>query len=115
MSDGTIKWITLITIIFTCQNIFSIEEPENFLHPWMQAEIVKMMRNSIGKESFILITTHSESLLNSAKPEEMIVVSMTNGKTYAKRIKNIEALKREISNTGFGAGYFYFSDSIEME
>lgn len=113
MSDGTIKWITLITAIFTSRNIFSIEEPENFLHPWMQSEIVKIMRRSIGKDSFILMTTHSETLLNSAKPEEIIIVSMYDGKTHAKRVKNIRALKKEISNTGFGPGHFYLMGSLE--
>ena len=115
MSDGTIKWMTLITAILTCRNIFSIEEPENYLHPWMQSEIVKIMRNSIREDSFILMTTHSESLLNSAEPEEIIVVSMEDGKTYAKRIKNIKLLREEISNTGFGLAYFYVSDTIESE
>lgn len=113
MSDGTIKWITLITAIFTCRNIFSIEEPENFLHPWMQSEIVKIMRNSIGKNSFIIMTTHSESLLNSADPGEIIVVTMKDGKTIAKRVKNIKALKKEISNTGFGPGHFYITGDLE--
>lgn len=115
MSDGTIKWITLITAILTCQNIFSIEEPENYLHPWMQSEIVKILRNNLKKESFILMTTHSESLLNSAKPEEIVVVSMKEGKTFARRDFNVKALKKEISNTGFGAGYFYFTGSFGNE
>lgn len=115
MSDGTIKWMTLITAILTCRNIFSIEEPENFLHPWMQSEIVKIMRNNLKDDSFVLMTTHSESLLNSAEPEEIIVVSMTDGKTNAKRIKDIKLLKQEISNSGFGLAYFYVSDTIESE
>lgn len=116
MSDGTIKWLTLITAILTSKTIFSIEEPENFLHPWMQAEIAKIMREHIEQKrnhSFIIMTTHSESLLNSSNPEEVILVDLVEGKTSARRIANIQALKEEISQSGFGLGHFYFSDSFE--
>lgn len=117
MSDGTIKWLTLITAILTSKTVFSIEEPENFLHPWMQAEIAKIMREHIEQKknhSFIIMTTHSESLLNSSNPEEIILVDLVEGKTSARRISNIQALKEEISQSGFGLGHFYFSDSFEV-
>lgn len=116
MSDGTIKWLSLITAILTSKTIFSIEEPENFLHPWMQAEIAQIMRDHISEkeyESFILMTTHSESLLNASRPEEVIVVDLRDGKTIAKRIKNLRLIKEEIANSGFGLGHFYFSNSIQ--
>lgn len=115
MSDGTIKWITLITAILTSNSIFSIEEPENFLHPWMQAEIVRIMRNHIhekDEESCIIMTTHSESLLNYAEPGELILVEFFNGKTDAFRIEDIEVIKDEISRSGLGLGHFYFSNSL---
>jgi predicted ATPase len=116
MSDGTIKWLTLITAILTSKTIFSIEEPENFLHPWMQAEIANIMRENIEEKknhSFVIMTTHSESLLNHSRPEEIILVDLLEGKTSAKRITNIQLLKDEIANSGFGLGHFYFSDSFE--
>ncbi len=116
MSDGTIKWLTLITAILTSKTIFSIEEPENFLHPWMQAEIVNIMREHIEEKnnhSFVIMTTHSESLLNHSRPEEVILVDLLEGKTSARRISNIKLLKEEISQSGFGLGHFYFSDSFE--
>jgi len=118
MSDGTIKWLTLISAILTSKTIFSIEEPENFLHPWMQAEIVKIMREHIENKknhSFVLMTTHSESLLNYSKPEEVIIVDLEDGKTIARRIKNLQLIKDEISNSGLGLGSFYFSDSLSYE
>jgi predicted ATPase len=116
MSDGTIKWIALITAILTSKTIFSIEEPENFLHPWMQAEISNIMREHIlnkEQESFVLMTTHSESLLNHSEPREILLVDLDNGKTTAKRLDNIELLKSEISKSGFGLGHFYFSNALQ--
>lgn len=118
MSDGTIKWLALITAILTSKTIFSIEEPENFLHPWMQAEIANIMREHIENkesESFVLMTTHSESLLNHAEPNEILLVDFENGKTTAKRLTNILLVKDEISKSGFGLGHFYFSNALQNE
>lgn len=118
MSDGTIKWLTLITAILTSKTIYSIEEPENFLHPWMQAEIVNIMREQLNDkdyESFIIMTTHSESLLNHSNPNELLLVSLESGSTKANRISNVNELKEEISNSGFGLGHFYFSNVLSYE
>ena len=118
MSDGTIKWLTLISAILTSKTISSIEEPENFLHPWMQAEIANIMREHLESKhnpSFVLMTTHSESLLNYSKPEEIILVDLMDGKTIARRIINVAVIKDEISRTGFGLGFFYFSNSLQNE
>jgi predicted ATPase len=118
MSDGTIKWLTLITAILTSKSIYSIEEPENFLHPWMQAQIVEIMREHIVNkeyESFVIMTTHSESLLNHSNPNEVLYVTLDCGSTIAKRIENIDILKNEIANTGFGLGHFYFTNVFNYE
>ncbi len=112
MSDGTIKWISLITAILTSRNIFSIEEPENFLHPWMQAEILKIMRGQFDtteKDALILMSTHSETILNNSKPSEIIIISMFDGKTCTKRVENEKLLIQEINKTGFGLGYYYIT------
>lgn len=118
MSDGTVKWLALITAIFTSRTIFSIEEPENFLHPWMQAEITEIMRTHLGEKElpgFVLMTTHSESLLNSVRPDEIIIVSLTNGRTVARRVRRLSRLKEEISKTGFGLGHFYVSNTLSHD
>jgi predicted ATPase len=113
MSDGTIKWLSLVTIILTTQSIFSIEEPENYLHPLMQAEILKIMRSSLRDDRFILMSTHSETLLNNATPDEVVVVEFKNGKTSARRPGNADDITREIQATGFGLGYYYIAGSFD--
>ncbi len=115
MSDGTVKWITLITIILTNRNMFSIEEPENYLHPLMLAELVEIMRTYIDRDSFILMSTHSETLINNAFTHEMIVVNNINGKTIAKQISNAKELEKEIKKTGFGLGHYYLAGSIDYD
>jgi predicted ATPase len=115
LSDGTLKWLTLVTAVLTSDNLFCIEEPENYLHPWMQAEMCTLMREHLemkNEPSFILMTTHSETLLNAAKPEEVIVISMKNGETHAQRVENPDLLQEIISDSGFGLGHLYLTNSL---
>jgi predicted ATPase len=113
MSDGTVKWAALVTAIFTNSSMFAIEEPENFIHPLMQQEVLKLMREAVQRSQngsyFILLTTHSETLLNAASPEEAIVVKMKNARTTVRRPQAIEQIIQEINDTGFGLGYMYLS------
>jgi predicted ATPase len=118
MSDGTIKWISLITAVLTAASIFSIEEPENYLHPLMQAQILHIMREILFKHrqySFTIMTTHSETILNNSNPEELIVVSFADGRTNAQRCKNVADLQTEIKKTGFGLGYYYLAGAVQDE
>ena len=88
MSDGTVKWASLITAILTYETIFAIEEPENF-SPSVNA--ARNFTNNAGNverrggQSFVVMTTHSETLLNAANPNEVVVVSIANGTTHARR------------------------------
>jgi predicted ATPase len=116
MSDGTVKWASLITAILTYETIFAIEEPENFLHPLMQREILQIMRENVerrGGQSFVIMTTHSETLLNAANPNEVVVVSIANGTTHARRPEDPARIFKEIQRSGFGLGYVYVSGALE--
>lgn len=115
-SDGTVKWLALTTAVLSSASAFAIEEPENFLHPYMQTEIVELVRKKCASEKgrmFALMTTHSETLLNALEPHEVIVVSMVDSETKAIRPGNAGDLKREISSTGFGLGYYYIAGALE--
>jgi predicted ATPase len=113
-SDGTAKWFALVTAILTNQSLFAIEEPENFLHPLMQREIVRIVRETFEeRDSFALMTTHSETILNNARPEELIIVSMEGGITKANRPRHGELLIEQINKTGFGLGYYYMAGAVE--
>lgn len=115
-SDGTVKWLALVASVLTNTSVVAVEEPENFLHPFMQREIVNIIRSSCEKSSFptfAIITTHSETLVNSVSPEELIIFSMADGFTRAVRPSNSEQLRKEIASTGFGLGYYFLSGAIE--
>jgi len=113
VSDGTAKWIAIVTAIFTSESGVSLEEPENFLHPHMQREIVQLMRENCTQRRFVLLTTHSETVLNAVRPDEVILVEHRDGRTTAGRVKNSKEIREEINRTGFGLGYYYFAQAME--
>jgi predicted ATPase len=116
MSDGTLKWVAVIAAALTADSVFSVEEPENYLHPRMQGQIVKILREILfnkTSERFTLMTTHSETLLNSCRPKELIIVTMVNGRTIATRCTNATDISEEITRTGFGLGHYYVTDALE--
>ncbi|MDT8375807.1 MAG: AAA family ATPase, partial [Mariprofundaceae bacterium] len=109
----SIKWISLMLVIMTDDSTYSIEEPENYLHPLMQSEVISVMRSKMAVEKFVILSTHSETILNSARPEEVIVVSFENDKTVASRPSNVDILSDEIARTGFGLGYYYNAGALD--
>ncbi len=118
LSDGTLKWLTLITAALTASSVFSIEEPENYLHPSVQGEFVNIMRAILFEErkyACTLMTTHSETLLNQCKPAELVVLSLQNGRTVSFRANNQRQVSQEIQKTGFGLGYYYIAGALQNE
>ncbi len=114
-SDGMVKWLALTTAILSSMSAFAIEEPENFLHPYMQKEIVDIVRGHCQSRKdamFALMTTHSETLINALAPEEVIVVSMREGRTHAHRPCNAIELNQQIEETGFGLGFYYVTGAL---
>lgn len=117
LSDGTLKWLTLITSIITGNSIISIEEPENFLHIALMKEIVEIIRHSLSEDtyqsnSFALMTTHSESLIDILSAEELVITDLVGGYTRARRIKNLKLLRNIINEHGLPLGWFHFSGAL---
>lgn len=113
MSDGTVKWISLVLRLATSKSSLLLEEPENYLHPLMQREIVRLLRDGMAEQGFSMLSTHSETLLNAVRPDELVVVSHGRLGTKAKRVTNAAQVEEEINATGFGLGYYYLADAVE--
>ena len=93
-----------------------IEEPENYLHPWMQVEFRRMLRERCEEDKdllTVLVSTHSETVVNCAKPDEVILCNMRDGITEVSRPSNADQLSKEINKSGFGLGYFYVSGAVD--
>jgi predicted ATPase len=117
ISDGTVKWLALTTMLFVGDALSIIEEPENFLHPFMQEAFVALCREVIKSDQarVILISTHSPSLLDCCSPRELIMFSLVDGKTRASAVSNREKLAEMIAKSRFGLGYYYKTGGIYGE
>jgi len=117
LSDGTLKWLALMTAIITGVRMLAIEEPENYVHPAVQKVLVEILRdhllNTTKASEFILLTTHSETLINALVPEEIVVVSILGGQTAVSRPTDPTLLMDEIRKTGFGLGHYYLMGALD--
>lgn len=112
LSDGTIKLLaTIVGILMQNEKTTIVEEPENFLHPYASKLLISYLRDTFS-EGICILTTHSESILNQIKPEELIICELDNAFTKSHRIKNIREIKAIIENSGFGCGYHYVSGNF---
>ena len=112
LSDGTIKTIALLTAIHAHRRAtIVIEEPENYLHPWACQILVDHFR-SFFEQSVCILTTHSETLLNSIKPSEIIICSNECGATKGVRLEDPKQVNQAVSATGFGCGYHYVTGAF---
>jgi predicted ATPase len=117
LSDGTLKWLALMTAVVTGPSMFAIEEPENFVHPAVQKALVEILRERFvgGADTvgFTFLSTHSETLINALEPPEIAIVSMVEGKTVVSRPSNVSLLVSEIQRTGFGLGHYYLMGVLD--
>lgn len=112
LSDGTVKLIALLVSLCGKRHSFVIfEEPENFLHPWVCTTLVGYLREMLT-EGVCLMTTHSETILNSVLPAEIVVVRNDDGRTTCSRLAEPHRLQRAIRESGFGCGYHYVSGAF---
>ncbi len=95
VSDGTLRWLTLLTILLNPDPppLVCIEEPELGLHPDMIHELGKLLIEASSRMQLI-VTTHSDRLVEAMTdiPEAVIVCEKENG---ASRLTRLD--KRELS------------------
>lgn len=92
-SDGSLRALAILVAIETAQigETIIVEEPEQNLHPWAVRALLDHIREVISENSIqVILTTHSEHVLERAFPEEVLVASRTpeEGTVY-KRIRDI--------------------------
>lgn len=74
MSDGTLKYMLLLSIFYNPDrgSLIDIDEPESCLHPDMIRSVAKMIK-SAAKTSQIIVATHSALLLNAFELDDILV------------------------------------------
>lgn len=77
-SDGTLRALAVLIAIESQSEggTVIIEEPEIGLHPWAIRYLMDHIRDAIERKNIqVLLTTHSEHILESVNPEEVIVAT----------------------------------------
>ncbi len=93
ISDGTYNIICLLTAVFQSNEpqFLCIEEPENGLNPYVVKGMVDLFRNACEERGhYIWLNTHSQTLVEMLRPEELILVNKENGETKITQPKNID-------------------------
>ncbi|WP_256834793.1 AAA family ATPase [Parageobacillus thermoglucosidasius] len=110
MSDGTLRFIGILTALLTCPkgSLIVIEEIDNGLHP-SRAGILIDMLNEIGtdRQIDILMTTHNPALLDELGPEMIpfIIVahrSMEDGASELTPLEDIQSLSKLLAGGSIG-------------
>lgn len=86
VSDGTMLTLAFLALRFQIQppDVLAIEEPERGLHPYMLADLVKLLRGMTqgalgGPPVQIVLATHSAELLDQAEPDEVRFMRRDHG------------------------------------
>ena len=88
ISDGTYNILCLLVAVYqsTTPQFICIEEPEIGLNPYVVKELVTFFKEQCKEKGhYIWINTHSQTLVNQLKAEELIIVNKENGNTIAKQ------------------------------
>jgi predicted ATPase len=74
ISDGTLRYLCLLSILYNPErgSVICIDEPEVGLHPDMILNIANAIKEA-AQQSTIIISTHSDNLLNFFKIEDLRV------------------------------------------
>jgi predicted ATPase len=115
VSDGTMKWLCILaSILVGHSNVYLLEEPENFLHPWMQQKLVTIMREEAQRTGTIFIlASHSSTILNAARPEEVLVVHQSEKGTEVSEIVDSHEIETVLAESDFRLGDLWVSGAIK--
>jgi predicted ATPase len=89
LSDGTLRWLSLLTILLHPDPppLVCIEEPELGLHPDVIRPLAKLLL-SASERMQLFVTTHSDGLVDelSGTPSSVIVCEKHDGSSSLKRL-----------------------------
>lgn len=90
-------WCQLLTHLSRSKeyNLTVIDEPEVYLHPDLQRQLLTLLRSCAN--DFVL-ATHSTEIMGEADPSEILIVDKT--KKSARRVKDVEGVQEAMNALG---------------
>ena len=115
LSDGVLKWMTMVVVTVLSEKPLIINKPETFLYPEIQQEFVTFIRDILLQKGHSgIITSHSNMLIDVLEPEEIIAVKFENGHTTANRVKNLDKFRADLKKAEVGLGWYFQSGNLEI-
>jgi predicted ATPase len=112
LSDGTLRWLAMLTILLnpTPAPVTCIDEPELGLHPDIIPTLADLLRDASTRTQLIL-TTHSRTLVEcfSDDPESVCICEKFNGAT---EIRRLEADRLKVWLEKYSLGQIWLSGEI---
>lgn len=104
-SDGVLRALAILLAVESHpkNSTLILEEPETNLHPWAIEPLISHIRNTIeAKNLQVIITTHSQQVLENAYPEEVLVTSRTKQegtqfRTIKELLPHAQIMRGEVS------------------
>lgn len=89
LSDGTIRLMSLITLLLQphLPELIVIDEPELGLHPYAISVLAGLFK-SVSKQTQIIISTQSVTLLDYMEADDVIVVDREKEQSCFRRLSN---------------------------
>jgi hypothetical protein len=90
-------WCQLLTQITraTADSIVVIDEPEIYLHPDIQRQLLAILR---GLGCDVLLATHSTEIMSDSEPSEILVID--KARQSANRLKDTSAVQEALESIG---------------
>jgi predicted ATPase len=107
LSEGTLRALALIYYILTDQSrLLLLEEPEVCVHHGLLNSIIELLKRQ-SKKKQIVISTHSDYILDQLNPENIILVkrepnmgTISQSLTDTMKKNDFEALKIYLKESG---------------
>lgn len=109
VSDGTIQILAMLAAVLDPRSKLTvIEEPENSVHSWILSNFMETCREA-SEGKYIFLTTHSITLMDILKPEELFVVYKFSGETKIDKAIDLDADLKEMLEEGYATlgGYVH--------
>jgi predicted ATPase len=114
-SDGTLKLLAYLTVLYDPEppQLIGIEEPENYLHPRLLAELAEECQQAADRTQLI-VTTHSPFFISPLRPEEVrVLYRAADGYTRVRRVKDMQGIQ-EFLDQGASLGELWMEGHFDV-
>lgn len=114
LSDGEKRIFALASMLLEKENnpsIYIWDEPEIFLNPSWQREIIPFVESLIGEQSTLMIATHSLDILSTANKYDSKIFELTRNNNKSS-IKETNIFDNKTLTDEFLGGYKNLEDEI---